>query len=211
MSEQCRVRIRFGKESDLRFISHRDLVRAMERMFRRAGWELAMSQGFHPRPMMTFPAALALGLEARHEVAELVLDRPGDAAELLEQLRQVAPPGLVIHSVEVRSMQEPKVRVAAAVYEMVIPTPRLPAVTQALADFLGRDSWLVEREAKGTTQDFRPAVLQAELREGTLRLKLDATQQEATPRPHELLAELGLGDWQNAGLELVRADVELAR
>ncbi len=108
-------------------------------------------------------------------------------------------------------MQEPKVRVAAAVYEMVIPSPRQPAVTQALADFLGRETWMVEREAKGTTQDFRPAVLQAELREGTLRLTLDATQQEATPRPHELLAELGLGDWQAEGLELVRADVELAR
>ena len=57
-----RIRIRFTKKGDLRLLSHRDLVRAFERLFRRVGVELAMSQGFHPRPLMTFPDALALGI-----------------------------------------------------------------------------------------------------------------------------------------------------
>ncbi len=32
-----RVRIRFGKQDDLRWASHRDLMRLWERLFRRAG------------------------------------------------------------------------------------------------------------------------------------------------------------------------------
>ena len=34
-----RVRIRFRKEEDLRWISHRDLIRVFERLFRRADLE----------------------------------------------------------------------------------------------------------------------------------------------------------------------------
>ena len=65
-----RLRIRFSKQGDLRFISHRDLVRAFERLFRRTHMPLQMSEGFHPKTKMTFPSALALGVEARDEVME---------------------------------------------------------------------------------------------------------------------------------------------
>lgn len=209
MNEQVRIRFRFGKEGDLRFISHRDLVRAMERMFRRAGLKLAMTQGFHPRPMMTFPAALALGLEARHEVAELVLAQPMDAEEVLRRLQAAAPPGLVIGEVEQRAPQTPKANVKAALYEMTIPQERLAEVATSVADFLARTTWVVPREEKGTADDFRAAVLGLELQGQVLRLKLNALQPAPTPRPQELLETLGLGDWQVAGLELIRADVEL--
>ena len=46
MSRQ-RVQIRFRKHDDLRFIGHRDLLRTLERLFRRAGLKLRMSEGFH--------------------------------------------------------------------------------------------------------------------------------------------------------------------
>ena len=58
-----RVRIRFRKSGDLRLIGHRDLVRAWERAFRRAALPLGMSEGFHPKPRMSIPAALGLGIE----------------------------------------------------------------------------------------------------------------------------------------------------
>ena len=68
-----RVRIRFCKQGDLRWIGHRDLMRCMERLFRRAALPLGMSQGFHPKPRMSFPAALAVGIAAMDEVMELEL------------------------------------------------------------------------------------------------------------------------------------------
>ena len=45
-----RARIRFRKEGDLRLTGHHDLMHVWERLFRRAGWQLRMSTGFHPRP-----------------------------------------------------------------------------------------------------------------------------------------------------------------
>ena len=68
-----RVRIRFCKQGDLRLIGHRDLMRCLERLFRRAGLTLGMSEGFHPKPRMTLPLALAVGIEGDDEVMELEL------------------------------------------------------------------------------------------------------------------------------------------
>ena len=70
---RLRVRIRFSKQGDLRLIGHRDLMRCLERVFRRAGLALGFSQGFHPKPRMTFPLALAVGIEGLDEVMEVEL------------------------------------------------------------------------------------------------------------------------------------------
>ena len=56
-----RYRIRFGKTGLLRWIGHHDLQRLWERLLRRADLRLSMSQGFHPKPRINFPSALALG------------------------------------------------------------------------------------------------------------------------------------------------------
>ncbi len=91
-----RVRIRFCKDGDLRLISHRDLVRVFERMFRRAGLQLSMSEGFHPKARMSFPSALALGIAGLLEVMEFDLAEVLEAEDLIAILERVAPPGLTI-------------------------------------------------------------------------------------------------------------------
>src|SRR5262249_62160628 len=71
-----KVRVRFRKGGDLRLVSHRDLMKCFERMFRRAGLPVAATKGFNPRPRLSFPMALALGVVGQQEVAELELDAP---------------------------------------------------------------------------------------------------------------------------------------
>ena len=95
-----RVRIRFGKLGDLRLIGHRDLMRTWERLFRRAGVTLCMTEGFHPKPKMMFPSALAVGIEGTDESLEIELPDEHDPAALATLLRSQAPPGLVIHGAE---------------------------------------------------------------------------------------------------------------
>ena len=49
-------------------------MRSLERLFRRAGLSLGMSEGYRPKPRMNFPLALAVGIEGRREVMELELN-----------------------------------------------------------------------------------------------------------------------------------------
>src|SRR6185437_7478693 len=95
-----RVRIRFRKEGDLRLIGHRDLARAWERIFRRAGVALRMSEGFHPKPRMVFASALAMGVIGVDEALDVELALPRSADELLAALLARLPEGLSINSID---------------------------------------------------------------------------------------------------------------
>ena len=53
-----RIRLRYGKTDRLRFASHRDFQRALERAVRRAELPIAMSGGFNPIPASPTPTRL---------------------------------------------------------------------------------------------------------------------------------------------------------
>ena len=93
-----RVRIRFRKEGDLRLIGHRDLVRTFERWFRRAGLRLSMSEGFHPKPRISFPAPLGVGIEGADEVMEFDLAEWVHPAEIEAKLTANLPAGIAFTS-----------------------------------------------------------------------------------------------------------------
>ena len=94
-----RYRIRFGKTGLLRWIGHHDLQRLWERLLRRTDLPLSMSQGFHPKPRINFPSALALGVEGLDEVVEIELSQSISADELRHRLTLDEQPGLIIGEV----------------------------------------------------------------------------------------------------------------
>ncbi len=53
-----RLRLTFAKGEAVKYISHLDLARTWERVFRRVGLPLAYSQGYNPRPRFQIAAAL---------------------------------------------------------------------------------------------------------------------------------------------------------
>ncbi len=70
------VRIRFTKRGKVRFISHRDVARAFERAFRIEQLPLAFTQGFAPRPKVSFGLALSVGHESDAEYLDVQLAEP---------------------------------------------------------------------------------------------------------------------------------------
>ena len=73
------VRLRYTKLGKVRWISHRDVARALERAFRVAQLPLAFTEGFSPRPKVSFGLALSTGHESDAEYVDLVL---ADAIDL---------------------------------------------------------------------------------------------------------------------------------
>lgn len=62
-----RVRMKFTKQGAVRFLSHLDLLKCLERGLRRAQIPVAYTEGFHPRMRISFGPALALGHASRCE------------------------------------------------------------------------------------------------------------------------------------------------
>jgi len=203
-----RVRIRFRKEGDLRLISHRDVLRMLERLFRRAEVPLSMSEGFHPKPRMTFPAALTLGIAGRDEICEVELADEWSAEKFLARVMPELPPGLHFDQVEVLAPGTPKARVRSVTLELPVPPEQQGGLGERITWLLGQTSYVVSRSDSQQQVEVRPYVEQLELDAGVLRMQLRFTQ-AGTARPREILAALGLDDLDRLTCQLTRTAVEL--
>jgi radical SAM-linked protein len=94
-----RIVFRFTKGEAVRFVSHLDLMRCFERAMRRAGFPVGYTQGFNPRPRLSFASALSVGATSEWEMGQVELDVDRDEAELaplIASLNAQLPPGLRI-------------------------------------------------------------------------------------------------------------------
>ena len=153
-----RYRLRFSKRGNLRFIGHRDLLRAVERVLRRARLPVAMSQGFHPKPRVSYLSALPLGFSSDDEAMELILEEELSPDELLARLNSSSVVGLDFLSAIVLDDKTPKQQASSFSYEMRIPEGLVPSVRERIVEFLGRESFEVEK-SNGKFVDARAPVL----------------------------------------------------
>jgi radical SAM-linked protein len=203
-----RVRIRFAKQGDLRLTSHRDLMRTWERLFRRAGVALAMTEGFHPKPKMMFPSALAVGIEGLDEILEIELAEQQELAELMEIVRAHSPAGLVIHGVEPLDIGH-KTRLRGMTFAVEVPAERQSDVAHTIERLLAQESFHVTREGRDEPLELRPLIEALALDDRgvlTMRLRVGA---DGSVRPREVLAALGLADVEALGNLVRRTAVEL--
>jgi radical SAM family uncharacterized protein/radical SAM-linked protein len=89
-----RFRVYFTKLDRGRYLSHLEFVRLFIRAFRRAGVDLAYSNGYHPMPRASFAMALPVGVESLDEVVDLSLYDWGDLSRTIELVNKELPPGI---------------------------------------------------------------------------------------------------------------------
>ncbi len=203
-----RVRIRFGKQGDLRLIGHRDLMRCMERLFRRAELPLALSEGFHPKPRMSFPSALAVGIESVDEVMELELAESRPTEQVLVELARQAPPGLTIRSVDLLPPGSKKARLRSESYRVPIPPLCRDGLAEKIDRLLAAPSCPIQRPGRKGAVDLRPLLEELTLDDGILSMRLRAGSRRSA-RPRDVLAALGLADLELQGTHLRRTAVEV--
>ncbi len=181
----------------------------MERLFRRAGLTLSFSQGFHPKPRMTFPLALAVGIEGVEEVMEFELAESYTAEELQQRLSPQAPPGLEFRSIEVLPDGAKKAQVRSVSYTVPIPSPSRAGLRGRIEELLAASSRPIERTHGRAPIDLRPNVLGlAYGEEGVLEMRLRVDSQGSVG-PRDVLAALGVADIEQQGVSLRRTAVEI--
>ncbi len=203
-----RVRIRFTKLDDLRWISHRDLIRLWERLFRRAGVALSMTEGFHPKPRMNFPSALAVGIAGLDELLEVDFAEEYTADSLRAIIAGQLPPGMTLGAIEVLSAPDHKARVQYVTFEIGVPPERQEALADRVKWLLGQTSLPIEREGRTKPLDIRPLVADLSLDGGTLRMRL-RVESEGSARPREVLQALQVDNLEHEGFFLTRTRVEV--
>lgn len=209
-----RVSVRFSKKGELTAISHLDLMRVFERALRRAGLPLRMSEGFNPRPRLSFPAPLGVGIQGRDEIMEFVLSEWMPLQDVEDRLGKELPEGIGLLSVGLGDPHH-AARVAGMTYavapsEAVRDDPRLGA--DALAEFMARDEVPVRRirKKREKTVNIRPFIRSLRWEGGEIVVRLNAGP-DGTTRPEEILGALGVdGGTCRSQFRIMRTAVGLA-
>ncbi|HHV41243.1 MAG TPA: TIGR03960 family B12-binding radical SAM protein, partial [Clostridiaceae bacterium] len=92
---EFRIRLEYSRQGAPAWLGHLDMMRTMERLFKRADLALAWTEGFNPRPQLVFALPAGVGVELKADICELVLTTaPPDPEQLLIRLNAVAPGGI---------------------------------------------------------------------------------------------------------------------
>ena len=88
------IRLWLSKRGRLKFVSHLDMFRMMQRAVRRAEIPLWYTEGFNPHPYISFLLALSLGVEGEMEPVDLRIVGEMGLEEIRARLNAVFPEGL---------------------------------------------------------------------------------------------------------------------
>ena len=187
------------------------MVRVLPRVFRRAGFPIYYTEGFSPRPLLSFGPALALGMQSVAEVLDLALTKELPVREALEALRRASEDGLDFLELEKLSDSAPALTklIEAVDYVARLPEPGgSPGLTygDCLAAFERAEQFVVDVRRKGKPKrlDAKAALLGAELgtagtaselwdgspADEVLRMRLTATSGTPSLRPAEVVKAL---------------------
>ncbi len=205
------LRLRFAKQGKVRFVSHRDVARAFERSLRIASAPVAFTQGFSPRPKMSFGLALAVGYESQAEYLDLELRTPADLDRLVPALDGGLPEGLTVTGAAALSPRAPALQesVTAVAYQLRpagLPGEQLVAATATLRDAA---CVAVETTRKGhpLTVDVRPSLRHLEVESSTSTLTVEIATRPRAARAGEILTAL----YHLAGMEPGEAEDRVLR
>lgn len=91
-----KLRITYEISGNLRFISHKDILRMLGRLFRQVDFPLAYSQGFSPHPLLSFSHARAVGVASLAEIVDVGLSEEVALPEIISRINDAAPSGFVV-------------------------------------------------------------------------------------------------------------------
>jgi radical SAM-linked protein len=195
-----RLRIRFSRGEEIKFISHLDIMRLWQRTLHRAGIPLAYSEGFSPHPRISLAAPLQVGVTSQAELMDLFCTRWVSPHFFTDAVNQQLPTGIKILQVYAVAPTMPSLQsqVSYSEYEVQIETEKdKPDIESALASLLSAKQlpWHHERDTGTHSYDLRALVDDlrlADWHKGSctigMRLRCDNS---GSGRPEQVAAALG--------------------
>ncbi len=158
-----RLRIRFRRGEELKFISHLDLIRLWQRALNRAGVPVAYSEGFNPHQRLSLAAPLAVGVTSEAELMDVVLSKWMSPHAFAAVLKQQLPPGtelLQVYQIP-PTMSSLQSQVSYAEYQVELTTKKgRKDIESAIAELLSlkRLPWQHQRDTGPRHYDLRALI-----------------------------------------------------
>lgn len=191
-----RLAFSFRLEGDLRFISHRDTLRLVQRALARAGLPVRHSRGFNPRPRISLPCPRPVGVASDAEVLVVEFAREVSPEDALADLSRQMPPGITLLAARVAGPGE-RFLPARVRYRLDLCDRPAERIQSRIVELLAAQTLPVTRTSPktGRVRDFDARPLLGDIRQvdDTVEFTLEVSQQGSV-RPEEFAALLGFDD-----------------
>lgn len=155
-------RLFFNKYEEMKYISHLDLLRFMDRILRKSGIPVKYSQGFHPRPKISLGNPISLGTDAFNEAMDIELREDMTNEELFKRLNNKCVIGFEFTKV---MDIDGKASIAEEYKEMKFEIQGHGSSLEKIENLLGQDEIILTKEKKGKieSKDLKPRIKNYEI------------------------------------------------
>lgn len=150
-----RYLIKYTKEDSIKYVSHLELMRTIQRIIRRAELPVQYSQGFNPHIILSIAQPLSVGVYSKGEYMDLLFTEEMDVDCMKEKLNQNAPRGIrIIDVIKVREKTGDKkvpqsmAAIEAAEYNIKIKCIHPETVEKELEELMSNEEWITIKKSK---------------------------------------------------------------
>jgi radical SAM-linked protein len=199
-----RLRIKFSRGEEVKFISHLDIMRLWQRIFIRAGVPLAYSAGFNPHPRISLAAPLALGVTSEAELMDVMLSKWSSPHAFSAAVSRQLPRGIEIDQVYNMPLTSPSLQsqVRFAEYRVIMETEKTRQdIEDRIASIMAKSQlpWQHQRDTGTRRYDLRALIDELRLIDQTegccsmgMRLRCDSN---GSGRPEQVAAAMGFDNY----------------
>lgn len=158
-----RLRTRFRRGEEIKFISHLDIMRLWERALRRAQIHQAYSEGFSPRPRISLAAPLSVGVTSEAELMDIFVTKSVSPHWFTAAVSRQLPRGIEILDVYPIAPGLPSLQsqVRYAEYEVEVTTEKgSKDIESAISSLLSVEHlpWHHQRDTGRRSYDLRALI-----------------------------------------------------
>jgi len=158
-----RLRIRFSRGEEIKFISHLDIMRLWQRALHRAGIPLAYTEGFSPHPRISLAAPLPVEVTSQAELVDIFCAKWSSPHLFTTAVSRQLPPGIEILQVYPVAPTMPSLQsqVSYAEYRVELETEKdQEGIEAALTSLLSVKHlpWHHERDTGTRNYDLRALI-----------------------------------------------------
>ncbi len=202
-----RLRSKFCRGEEVKFISHLDIMRLWQRAIQRAGIALAYSEGFSPHPKISLAAPLPIGITSQAELMDIFCPKLVSPHFFTKALDRQLAPGMEIVQVYPIALNQPSLQsqVRYAEYEVRVETEKgEEEVAAALTSLLSLESlpWQHQRDTGTRHYDLRKLIDDLRLNQYChpsctlgMRLRCDSS---GSGRPEQVTTALGFSHYPHS-------------
>lgn len=166
---KVRYLIKFTKESNIKFISHLDLMRTIQKIVRRTDLKPKYSKGFNPHMALSIAQPLSVGVYSSGEYMDLILDEEADENEVITKLNDKTASGIrflaakkIIEVENQKKLPQGMALIDACRYVIKIKYISIEDIEINMKKLLEKEQWVtLKKSKKGEKEvDIKPYILE---------------------------------------------------